>query len=319
MTDATASVLQVEVDTALHQQRIDRVLVEATSLSRSQAVKLLKEEQVVLNGAIVTRPATKVAAGDQVRVTLALHNVGAEEPSAEAIPLTIVFEDEDILVVDKPSGMVIHPAPGHDSGTLVHAVLHHAPQIASLGDPERPGIVHRLDRGTSGLVIVAKSARAFEALQERFREQQVHRQYVAIAVRTSGQGLEAEGTIESLHGRASGDRRKYSGSEGTRQAITHFKTLEEFRYGAVLMQCQLQTGRTHQIRMHLSEHGLPILGDTLYGGRAVGSSALISRMALHAAEVGVVLPWMEERRFVSPLPADMTHVLDKLRKGANWR
>lgn len=319
MTDATASVLAITVDPTLHQQRIDRVLVEATPLSRSQAAKLLKDEHVQLNGHVVVRPATKVAAGDRVQVQLASTLAADAPPRAEAIPLTIIFEDEDILVVNKPSGMVIHPAPGHHEGTLVHALLHHAPSIAALGDPERPGIVHRLDRDTSGVIVAAKSPRAFEALQERFREQQAHRQYLAIAVRARGEGLEGSGTIESQHGRDPFDRRKFTGKEGPRHAITHYEKLEEYRYGATLVRCRLQTGRTHQIRVHLSELGMPILGDTLYGGRAVAVSALIRRIALHAEELGFALPWMEMRTFSAPTPPDMNAAIEKLRRGANWR
>lgn len=321
MTDAHASVFAFTVDEALAGQRVDRVIVEATPISRARAVKLLHAARVSVNGAPIHKPSTKLALGDQLRVLDALDDDAPADatPQAEELPLQVLFEDDDLLVVDKACGVVVHPAEGHTRGTLVHALLHYYPPIAVVGDPTRPGIVHRLDRDTSGAMLVAKSRRAYDALREAFREQRVHRQYVAIAVRTRGEGLLDRGTIETLHGRDPHDRRKFTGSDGPRTAITHYETLERFRDGAALVRCRLQTGRTHQIRMHLSEQGMPILGDPLYGGRALSKTSLVKRMALHAEELGVELPWMPHRVFASPVPSDLAEAIEKLRRGASWR
>lgn len=318
MTDANASVLDVLVADPHHLQRIDRVLVEATALSRSQAAKLLKAQRVWVNEKRVTKASTKVQRGD--RIVVHPHH---EDPDIalepQALPLSILFEDDDIIVVAKPAGMVVHPAPGHEEDTLVHALLHHFPPIEDIGEQERPGIVHRLDRDTSGAIIAAKTNRAYDALRAAFKEQHVHRQYIAVTVRTRGEGLADHGTIETRHGRDPVDRRKFTGKEGPRIAITHYEKLERFQHGASLLRCRLQTGRTHQIRVHLSEQGMPILGDSLYGGKAVSKPAIIQRMALHAEAIGIALPWMPERIFEAPWPADLTRALEKLRKGANWR
>lgn len=319
MTDASASVLVFTVDPVFQHERLDRVLVEATPLNRSQAAKLIKDERVTINGNIVTRPAAKVQIGDSIRVDTADQPIKDEGLEAERIPLAIVFEDDDILVIHKAAGMVVHPAPGHDSGTLVHALLAYYPAIEGIGEPDRPGIVHRLDRDTSGLLVVAKSQRAYDELRQQFADQTVYRQYAALVVRMRGPGIELEGTFHTLHGRHPLDRKKFTGLEGPRDAITHYKMVEEFRFGAVFLRCQLQTGRTHQIRVHLSEHGCPILSDELYGGRAASTSKIIRRMALHAEDIRFTLPWSGEHAFHAPVPNDMLHALHKLRNGSSWR
>lgn len=320
MTDASASVLVFTVDPAFHLERLDRVLVEATPLTRSQAAKQIKDQRVSINGTIATRSAAKVHTGDIVRVEPSgPQSTDEESLEAERIPLKIVFEDDDILVIDKAAGMVVHPAPGHDSGTLVHALLAYYPPIAAIGEPNRPGIVHRLDRDTSGLLVVAKSQRAYDELRAQFAAQTVYRQYAAVVVRMRGPGIDLEGTFHTRHGRHPLDRKKFTGLEGPREAITHYKMVEDFRHGAFLIRCQLQTGRTHQIRVHLSEHGSPIMGDELYGGRAAASASIVRRMALHAEDVRFTLPWSGEHAFHSDIPNDILHALQKLRNGAPWR
>lgn len=321
MTDANASVFAFTVDEANAGQRVDRVLVEATSISRARAVKLLLAARVTVNGAPIHKPSAKLSLGDHLTVRDVLDDDAAvgETPQAEDLPLHVLFEDDDLLVVEKECGVVVHPAEGHTRGTLVHALLNYYPPIAGVGDPARPGIVHRLDRETSGAMLVAKTPRAYDALRDAFYNQRVHRQYIAIAVRTHGEGLLDRGTIETLHGRDPHDRRKFTGREGPRTAITHYETLERFREGATLIRCQLQTGRTHQIRMHLSEQGMPILGDPLYGGRATSKPSVLKRMALHAEELGVELPWMPHQVFSSPVPRDLAEAIEKLRRGARWR
>lgn len=309
------SFLEVRVARSLDGQRIDNVLSAATALSRSQASRRIKDGDVTLNDQPVRRPATKVSTGDHLVVRLPPSPTEHILPSAQALPLALVFEDEDILVVNKAPGMVIHPSAAHREGTLAHALLHHAPEIAALGEPHRPGIVHRIDKDTSGIVAVARSPRAFEALSEAFAEQRPERRYLALAARTHGEGLDDHGTIESLHGRSQSDRRRFTGAHGTRTAITHYRVLERFEHGALLVECHLQTGRTHQIRMHLREQGVPILGDALYGGGAVDRFGVISRTALHAASLTLELPWMERRRFDAEPPSDFAEAVAKLRKG----
>lgn len=319
MTDAQASdPIRITVTDAVHHERIDRVLERATPYSRSQIARWIKDNRVSINGETITKPSVKVVTGDQLVLQ-------PDTPSnalileAENIPLSILFEDDDCLIVNKPAGMVVHPAPGHTTGTLVHALLHHAPMIRDIGEQDRPGIVHRLDRDTSGGMIVAKSKRAFAILQQAFQQQHVKREYLALAVHTHGNGLQDAGTIESYHGRAPGDRRRFTGSQGDRVAITHYRVLERYPNGAMLVHCTLQTGRTHQIRMHLREQGAPILGDALYGGRAVGTSPLIARTALHATCVGVELPWMPNHEWHVPPPDDFAQAAQNLAIGVHWR
>lgn len=307
--------LEIHVEASLDGQRLDNALSTASPLSRSQASKRIKDGDVRLNDHKVHRPATKVATGDRIHVRLPPPKQQTILPVAQDLPLSLVFEDEDILVVNKAPGMVIHPSAAHTEGTLAHALLHHAPEIAALGEAHRPGIVHRIDKDTSGIVVVARSPRAFDALSEAFAQQRPERRYLALAARTHGEGLDDHGTIESLHGRSHNDRRRFTGAHGTRTAITHYRVLERFDQGTLLVECHLQTGRTHQIRMHLREQGVPILGDALYGGGAVERFGVISRTALHAASLTLELPWMKQRRFEADPPADFIEALAKLRKG----
>lgn len=271
-----------------------------------------------MDGETLTKPSVKVLAGQHL--TLIVPEVQALDLVPQDIPVEIVYEDDECVVVNKPAGMVVHPAPGHPDGTLVNALLHHCKgQLASIGGVARPGIVHRIDRDTSGLLVVSKTDAVHTALQAQFAARTIQRHYLAIAVRTSGRGLEQSGTFDTWHGRMRTDRKRYTGKRGHKRAVTHYETLERFADGAVLVRCTLQTGRTHQIRVHLSEHGCPILADPIYAGRSLSTSRLIPRLALHARSLGFDMPDGRSLYFEADPPEDFGHALQKLRDGASWR
>ena len=237
----------------------------------------------------------------------------------EPIPLTIVHEDEALLVIDKPAGMVVHAGPGHERGTLVNAVLHHlgtssdALPVLPGNGPERPGIVHRLDRDTSGLLVVAKTLPALAKLAEQFRDHSIERAYIGVVA-----GIPPWDTrrVDTLHGRDPADRRRFAPDQGTRRAITTMTKVRELGDRASLLRFELETGRTHQIRMHARHVGHPILGDALYAGRP--SRALraaveaLGRHALHAAVLGFEHPSGDRIRFEAPLPPELEALLGTL-------
>lgn len=301
---------------SLHHQRLDVAIAQSFDLSRAQAAKLIKDGLVRVQDQIITRPSHKVEADDLLSIPAPSDAADAEITlQAEAMALEFLFESGDLLVVNKPAHMVIHPSDAHTESTLVHAALHHAPEIAAHGEAHRPGIVHRIDKETSGVVAIARSARAFEDLTAAFAQQRPERTYLALCAHTHGDGLADHGTIETLHGRSPNDRRRYSGKHGHRTAITHYRVLERFPEGALLVECRLQTGRTHQIRMHMREQGTPIIGDTLYGPATVERFPVIDRTALHAVSLGLDLPWLGARVFEAPLPQDFLDAMEKLRQG----
>lgn len=242
------------------------------------------------------------------------------ETIPQDIPLEILYEDDHVVVVNKPTGMVVHPAAGHYDGTLVNALLFHcAGRLSSVGGAVRPGIVHRIDKDTSGALVCSKTDEAHVLLQGQFAAHTVKRQYIALCARTTGRGIGGSGTFRTRHGRHLTDRKKFTGKSGDREAITHYEVLEHFRDGAALVRCKLETGRTHQIRVHLSEAGAPILGDPIYGGTSVARSHLVTRTALHAQTLGFVAPNGEELYFEADPPEDFQNALDRLRRGATWR
>ena len=313
----TEPFLLVDVEDDLDDERIDAVIVEATPLSRTYAARLIRDQRVHIDGKLVTKPSKRVQSGQHVQI-----HVPDPEPIEalpEDLPLEILYQDEDLVVVDKAAGMVVHPAPGHRTGTLVNALLHHIQPLSSIGGALRPGIVHRLDKDTSGALVIARNDRTHHELQQRFARHDIHRAYLAICVRVRGPGLEDSGTFHTRHGRDPADRIRFTGKSGPREAISHYRVLERFENGAMLVRMELETGRTHQIRVHLSEAGCPILGDEIYGGTAVARASIAPRLALHAAELGFHLPWKNELNFNQPLPEDMQRVLEKLRAGASWR
>jgi 23S rRNA pseudouridine1911/1915/1917 synthase len=238
----------------------------------------------------------------------------------QAIPLAIVYEDDDVIVINKAPGMVVHPAPGHPDGTLVNALLHHCENLSGIGGRIRPGIVHRIDRDTSGLLVATKNDRAHRCLAEQFAAHSIERVYEAVVVRVHGPGLPDRITIDTPHRRHPDHRRRFTGlAGGERRAITHVEVVLRGVDGAMRVRCRLSTGRTHQIRVHLSEKGCPLLGDPLYGGRAVVANRWIPRVALHAATLGFIAPDGRSLRFESALPDDLANAVLRLERGETWR
>jgi 23S rRNA pseudouridine1911/1915/1917 synthase len=295
--------------------RLDRYLTSILAgESRSHIQKLIKDGLVLVGG----RPAKAnqpVKTGQTVSVDVPVP-VDAE-PQPEALPLPIVYQDPDIVVVDKPAGMVVHPAAGHESGTLVNALLHHLDDLSGIGGERRPGIVHRLDRGTSGLMVVAKHDRAHDGLARQFQDRKVEKEYVALVWGEVMAGRRIDAPI----GRDPVNRKKMSAkARRSREAVTRIVRAEHFGRTLTLAHVAIQTGRTHQIRVHLSAIGHPIVGDSLYGGvhrRVPGDLRAVKHLErpfLHAARLAFTHP-MDGRRmeFTSELPEDLRRVLDTLR------
>lgn len=269
-------------------QRLDKYLVEEMAdLSRSRIKELVQAGEVLVNGK-KSKVSYKVQKGDLIQATvLPLEPLALE---AENIPLDIVYEDEDVIVVNKPQGMVVHPAAGHPSHTLVNALLYHTRDLADSPEGFRPGIVHRIDKDTSGLLMVAKNAAARESLEKQLAAKSNKRQYLAIV---HGNFAEEEGTIDAPIGRNPKDRKQMAVVEKGKSAVTHFKVLEQYQ-GYSLVECQLETGRTHQIRVHMAYIGHPLAGDPLYGPRKTLPG---HGQFLHAKTLGFEQPrtgeWLE--------------------------
>ncbi len=292
-------------------ERLDRVLASRGIASRSTLQRWIEDERVTVRGA-VARASSKLRAGDDVRVLPA--PPPPSDASPEDIPITLLFEDEELLVLDKPAGLVVHPAPGHPSGTLVNAVLFHT-KVEEDEAQERPGIVHRLDRDTSGVMVVAKTSRAKEGLVKLFQAHDIERVYLALAVGA----LPSELSFDTLHGRHRTDRKRFTTKvDSGKRAVTHVK-LREVLAGVSYVECRLETGRTHQIRVHLAEHGTPLLGDPVYGKNPrdpalVGVAKTLGRQALHAAVLGFRHPVSGEMlRFETPPPEDFLAALLAIR------
>ena len=289
--------------------RLDRALADAVpTLSRERLKALIRSGAVEAKGAPVRDPAVKVSGNEALRVAVPEPAPAHNEP--QDIPLTIVFEDEHLLVVDKPAGLVVHPAAGNLDGTLVNALLHHCVgKLSGIGGVARPGIVHRIDKGTSGLLVVAKTDVAHEGLAKQFAAHSIDRRYLAIV---SGVPKSSGGTVDAPLARSATNRKKIAivgGSRGKR-AVTHWKRLELLRDSA-LVECRLETGRTHQVRVHMASIGHPLLGDPVYGRSGKTHGKLLKdlgfdRQALHAAELGFMHPVTKSRlSFASPMPPDM--------------
>jgi 23S rRNA pseudouridine1911/1915/1917 synthase len=306
--------IELTLETTEVGERIDRVLsARGLGLSRSQLQALLAAGRVSVEG----RPARakdKVRGPARVRIEPLPPPPSAAAP--EDLPLTILFEDDHLVVILKAAGMVVHPAPGHAGGTLVNALRYHRELEELEADtPERPGIVHRLDKDTSGVMVVAKSVAAREGLIAQFKQHDLEREYLAIA-----QGRPAQQfTLDSWHGRHPHDRKRFTTKlDRGKRAVTHVRVLEHL-HGASLVACTLETGRTHQIRVHLAEHGYPILGDALYGRpsrdpRLAEAAAQLGHQALHARLLGFVHPLSGERvRFSAEPPAEFLSALALLR------
>ncbi len=297
-------------------QRLDKALAEASGLSRERVKALIGEGRVTLGGKPVTQSSAKAAEGAAFAIEVPPPAEAAAAP--EAIPLTIVFEDEHLIVVDKPAGMVVHPAAGNPAGTLVNALLHHCRgRLSGIGGVARPGIVHRIDKDTSGLLVVAKSDAAHEGLARQFAAHDLERAYLAVC---NGHPRPPSGTISGRIGRSDSTRKKMAplpkDSSRGKHAVTHYKVLRELD-GCSLVECRLETGRTHQVRVHLSSIGHALVGDPLYGRPNGQLRDLLKRLnfhrqALHAAILGFVHPVTGDKlRFSSDLPPDMEELIDE--------
>ncbi|MCC6716951.1 MAG: RluA family pseudouridine synthase [Acetobacteraceae bacterium] len=304
--------------------RVDRFLAEAIAgLSRSRVKSLIEERRLRRDGVPVTQPAEPVRAG----ATYSLHRPAATPavPQAQHIPFPILFEDRDLLVLDKPAGLVVHPAPGNEDGTLVNALLAHCgDSLTGIGGERRPGIVHRLDKDTSGVMVVAKTELASAALTQAFAARDLDRFYLALCW---GLPNPAAGAIEGAIARDPRDRKRMAVLPDSRRgkaALTRYRTLAHHALAASLLECRLDTGRTHQIRVHLAHRGHPIVGDPVYLRRVPGAAKLLDaeiramlldfpRQALHAARLGFRHPRSGAAlSFTTKPPADMQALLDRL-------
>jgi 23S rRNA pseudouridine1911/1915/1917 synthase len=308
--------IEVKLEPAHSGWRLDRALAAAVpTLSRERLKALIRTGAVEAAGTAVRDPATKVKGSEHFRLHVPEPEPADNEP--QDIPLPIVFEDPHLLVVDKPAGLVVHPAAGNRDGTLVNALLHHCgTSLSGIGGVARPGIVHRIDKDTSGLLVVAKTDVAHEGLARQFAAHSIDRRYLAIV---SGVPKTSGGTVDAPLARSSANRKKIAIVEGSRgkRAVTHWKRLELLSDSA-LVECSLETGRTHQVRVHMASIGHPLLGDPVYG-RSRGHRELLKslgfqRQALHAAELGFTHPVTKHRlSFSSGMPADMQELFNQLR------
>ncbi|MBV7264967.1 RluA family pseudouridine synthase [Erythrobacter ani] len=301
--------------------RLDKALAKATELSRARIQALIAEEKVEIDDKLATSPSLKV--GENARFRITVPPAAEAEAKPQDIPLEIVFEDEHLVVVDKPAGMVVHPAAGNPDGTLVNALLHHCAkngggQLSGIGGVARPGIVHRIDKDTSGLLVVAKSDAAHEGLGAQFADHSIHRRYLAVC---GGIPNPSKGTIDARIGRSDADRKKMAvlekNSSRGKTAVTHYTVLQRM-HDSALIECRLETGRTHQVRVHCASIGHALLGDPIYGKAPKSLKPLLSqlkfvRQALHAAELGFLHPISRETvSFHAATPPDMQELIDEL-------
>ena len=297
--------------------RLDRALADAVpTLSRERLKALIRSGALEsLSSVAVRDPATKVRGGEVFQLTVPepkpAHNV------AQDIPLRVTFEDEHLLVVDKPAGLVVHPAAGNFDGTLVNALLHHcAGKLSGIGGVARPGIVHRIDKDTSGLLVVAKTDVAHEGLAKQFAAHSIDRRYLAVV---SAVPKASEGIVDAPLARSAANRKKIAIVEGSRgkRAVTHWRRLKILK-DAALVECRLETGRTHQVRVHMASIGHPLVGDPVYGRSGKTHGKLLKelgfhRQALHATELGFTHPVTKHRlSFASPVPPDMQELIKAL-------
>ncbi len=309
--------LEAQIPPGMAGQRLDQALAALfPDYSRSRLQGWIRAGQVTVDGRKL-RPRDKVDGGEQVRLAATLEDESRDAP--EAIALNIIYEDEEILVLDKPAGLVVHPGAGNPAGTLVNALLHHRPDLRVL---PRAGIVHRLDKDTSGVMVVAGTPTAHAALVRQLEERSVKREYEAVCVGVMTGG----GTVNAPIGRHPVDRVRMAVREGGREAVTHYRVLERFR-GHTHVRCRLETGRTHQIRVHMAHVRYPLVGDPVYGGRLVmppGATPALAealrgfrRQALHAARLELVHPGHGESvHFEAPLAADLAALLAVLQADA---
>lgn len=306
-TDDKNDICLLTVPADSEEERLDVFICSCfDGLSRSFIQKLVKEENIVLNDNVVTKNGIKVKPGDRLLVNVPK----AVEPNIEAenIPLDILFEDDDILIVNKPKGMVVHPAAGHYSGTLVNAVMYHCgDSLSGINGIMRPGIVHRIDRDTTGSIIICKNDFSHNHIAAQLKEHSINRIYKAII---TGHTKEAEGIIDKPIGRDKNDRKKMAVCPDGKSAVTHYKTLQEFN-GYAFMQFKLETGRTHQIRVHMASIGHPLLGDEVYG--SASNKFKTDGQVLHAETIGFIHPRTGEyMEFNAPIPDYFNRILNAL-------
>lgn len=310
-----ASVIQATITPAADGWRLDRALADAVpTLSRERLKVLIAGGKVSRDGLLVREPARKATAGETFAVTVPdpvpAHN------EAQDIPLVIAFEDEHLIVVDKPAGLVVHPAAGNLDGTLVNALLHHCHgSLSGIGGVARPGIVHRIDKDTSGLMVAAKTDRAHEGLAKQFADHSIDRRYLAIV---AGVPAPPAGKVDAPLARSPQNRKKIAIVATGKRAVTHYRTVERLRRDAALVECRLETGRTHQVRVHMASLGHALLGDPVYGRtkqahRAILETLGFRRQALHAARLGFIHPITRTAlSFDSAMPADMQELFIQL-------
>ncbi len=308
--------IDVRLEPAHAGWRLDRALAAAVpTLSRERLKALIRSGKVEAKGKPVRDPAIKMRGGESLRIAVPEPEAPHNQP--QDIPLTILFEDEHLLVIEKPAGLVVHPAAGNLDGTLVNALLHHcAGHLSGIGGVARPGIVHRIDKDTSGLLVVAKTDVAHEGLARQFAAHSIDRRYLAIV---SAVPRATKGTVDAPLARSSTNRKKIAIVEDVRgkRAVTHWTRLKVLMEAA-LVECRLETGRTHQVRVHMASIGHPLLGDPVYGGSGRTHSKILKelgfhRQALHAAELGFTHPVTKHRlSFSSPMPPDMQELIKAL-------
>lgn len=309
------SIIDATISDAQAGMRLDRALADLLpDLSRERIKSLIADGHVTAAGRALS-PSAKVVAGQAYSITLP--EPVALDAVAQDIPLTIVHEDDHLIVIDKPAGLVVHPAAGNLDGTLVNALLHHCRgQLSGIGGVARPGIVHRIDKDTSGLLVVAKSDKAHEGLARQFKDHSIDRLYAAIVY---GVPAPPAGTIDAWLGRSDADRKKMAvHREGRgKHAITHYRTMQRLK-DAALVECRLETGRTHQVRVHMAHLGHPLIGDPVYGRERKGFKSILEtlsfkRQALHAKRLGFIHPVTKEPlTFDSSIPMDMQELLSEL-------
>jgi 23S rRNA pseudouridine1911/1915/1917 synthase len=296
------------VPRALDGERVDRVVAFITGLPRREVAELVSGGSVRLDGTTVDTRSRRVAEGDVVEVDVptAIDDRPAADPSVD---VPVVYSDDQVIVVDKPAGLVVHPGAGQPDGTLVHGLLHRFPDLAEVGDPTRPGIVHRLDKGTSGLMVVARTPEALANLTAQLKARDVERRYLALVL---GEVAEGRGVIDAPVGRSARQPTRMAVTARGRAARTRYEVLERYTDPvlATLLECRLETGRTHQVRVHLAAIGHPVAGDTRYGRN---DALAMKRPFLHAHELAFDHPADgSRRRFQSPLPADLEQVREHL-------
>jgi 23S rRNA pseudouridine1911/1915/1917 synthase len=298
------------IPAALDGERLDRVVALLCGVSRTEASGLVAAGTVRVDGSPVTTRSTRVAAGDRVEVDLPDRAVTAGLVPDPDVPVEVVYADDAVIVVDKPAGLVVHPGAGHRTGTLVHGLLARFPELEDVGEPDRPGIVHRLDKDTSGLMVVARTPGAYADLVRQLSSRRATRRYLALVWGTPDA---PRGMVDAPIGRSARAATRMTVATGGRDARTRYEVLRSFErpVEVSLLRCDLETGRTHQIRVHLAAIDHPVVGDRAYGGRR--QSFPVARPFLHATRLVFTDPVSgDEVAFDSPLPADLAAVLDRL-------